>query len=404
MVSDEKTMKLLYISRCQFVRREDGIYALPAYGDFYWHKYLDVFDSVHVLGEPIKKYLNVEALAKLTDSRVCVDILPENTRPTDWIHDREVKNQLEKHIRAAQALLIKPSTRKGIMAIKLAKKYNKPYMIEMTGDLKLTLSQNPSLAKRLYGPILHKQTLSAIKDCPFGLYVTEHYLQKVYPIKGEQCGCTDTVILPPDAAVLDKRLAKIQNYTPDAVYKIGMVASYHDTRKGLDTALEALALLKDLKVELHVLGVGTEEDRNKWYALAEKHQVKDKLFFDTPLASIEKVLAWNDDMDLIILPSRSEGLPRCIVESISRACPCVVSDVCGLPELVDKRWVHAPADYTQLAHLIKTLLTDKTLLSQVANQNFKHAFNYTQEVLTKRRNTFLTRFKKYCEEKTGISA
>ena len=397
-------MKLLYIGRYQFIQKADGVYTLPAYGNAFWQKYLNVFDTVHVLGEPIKGYLYVGTLVKLTDSRVTVNVLPANTNPKEWVNDFEVKKQLKKYIQAAQAILIKPSSRKGIMAIKLAKKYKKPYMIELTGDLHRILLQHPNLFKRLYSPYLHSQITSAIKDCRFGLYVTESHLQKVYPISGEQCGCTDTNIPVPQESILQTRLNKISKYQPDTCYKIGLVGFYHGNHKGIDTALKAISLLQNIKAELHVLGIGTEEDRNKWYALAEKYQVKDKLFFDTPLTGIEKVLAWNDSMDLIILPSRSEGLPRCIVESISRACPCIVSDVCGLPELVDKRWIHNPEDAATLSGLMETLLSDKTLLSQAAKQNFEHSFNYTQDVLTKRRNAFLMRFKKYCEEKLEVRA
>ena len=179
---------------------------------------------------------------------------------------------------------------------------------------------------------------------------------------------------------------------------IGMVASYHDNRKGLDTALEALALTGNKKNKLHVLGLGTQEDRDKWLNYAEKYNVREQLIFDASLSGIENVLKWNDNMDIIILPSRSEGLPRCIVESLSRACPCVISNVCGMPELVEKKWLHNPDDSKKLALLINEMLSDKELMKNTAKTNFVKSKEFKFDVLKKKRNAFLSEFKEYCEK------
>ena len=124
-------MDLLYISKYQFKKYDEKTYALPAYGNHFWEKYLGVFDRVNVLAEEVKGYLDNGTLSEITDNRVFVDILPRNTAPKEFINDRVIKAELEKRIRVADAILIKPASRKGIMAIKIAEEYNKPYMIEI---------------------------------------------------------------------------------------------------------------------------------------------------------------------------------------------------------------------------------------------------------------------------------
>lgn len=390
-------MRLLYVSKFQFKKMGGQDYALPAYGNHFWEKYLDVFDGIDILAEEVKSYLDNGTLSQITDPRISVEILERNTAPNEIVNDFKIKRTLRNYIEKADAILIKPASRKGMMAIKIAKKLNKPYMIEMTGDLKLTLQNNHNLLKKIYGGILHKQVLSAIKDCPFGLYVTESYLQKVYPIKGKQCGCTDTVLPYISEGVLKKRIKKIESMSEGSDMKIGMVASYHDSRKGIDTAIKALANLKEKNITLHILGLGTQEDRDKWYEFAKQYSVDDRLFFDPSVSGVENVLLWNDEMDICILPSRSEGLPRCIVESISRGCPNIVSNVCGMPELVGEHWIHEIDDYEKLASLIEELLLDKDLLKKVANESFEHSKNYEFDVLKKKRNAFLSEFREYCE-------
>ena len=382
-------MNLLYICSFQFDIRNDGVYSSPAYGDSFWGKYLNSFDSITVLGEPEKDYIKDNSLVKIKDERIKVFVIPANSRPQDLVNDRAVKRELRKHISTASAILIKPASRKGVMAIRLAKKYNKNYCIELTGDLNLSLKTHKSLIRRLYRPIIHNKIVHAIKDCKYGLYVTSEYLQKVYPIRGYQCGCTDTVLPSIDESVLHKRIQKIKESNNGiTTIKLGLIGTYHDNRKGIDTAIKAISILDNKRIELHILGRGIEEDRKRWYSFAEKEKSRSQLFFDSPKSSQEEVFSWIDSIDIIILPSRSEGLPRCIVEAMSRACPCITSDVCGLPELIDKKWVHSPNDFRCLANHINAMVENVDEMIQSAELNFKKAHDFLLENLNKRRSMF----------------
>lgn len=124
--------------------------SLPAYESRFWEKYLDVFSKVHVLGENIEGYLDNGTTSLITNSNVQVDIIPGNTNPKDFVNDRIIKEILEKEILEAEAILIKPSNRKGMMAIRIAEKYKKSYMVELTGDLNLTLRMHRKVLKRMY--------------------------------------------------------------------------------------------------------------------------------------------------------------------------------------------------------------------------------------------------------------
>lgn len=392
-------MKLLYISCYQFKKMDGKNYALPAYGNSFWTKYLDVFESVHVLGETIKEYLDNGTMAEITQPSVSMEIIPSTTHPRDFKNDSVVKEILEERIKKADAILIKPSSRKGMMAIKIAEKYKKPYMIELTGDLRLTLKENPNLLKKLYGPVIHRRILKSIRHCKYGLYVTEKYLQKVYPIEGKQCGATDASVDTILDKVLEDRLHKIETMDVHKKVSIGLIGSYHDERKGIDTAIEALAKISPevLSAELNILALGTEEDREKWRKYAEKVGLKHSLNFPPSCDSTQKVLEWIDTQDINILPSRSEGLPRCIVEAMSRGCPCITSNICGLQELINDKWLHAPSDFVKLSELIIKILSNKEEMKSTALENFDNSKRFLKPVLTKSRNEFLMDFKKYCE-------
>ena len=391
-------MELLYICMYQFVIDESGCYAIPSFGDHFWKKYLDVFDCIHIIGEPLKEYLDKSKLAKLDTSKIKVDLLPANNSPQDWKNDGLIKENLEKAIIDAKSIIIKPASRKGIIAIKVAKKYNKPYMIEMTGDLYTALKHHTNLLKRLYAPIIYSQIKKAIKDCEFGVYVTDHYLQEKYPIKGQTCGSSDAVIKQLNNCVLERRMKKILD--DRNIIKIGLVGFYHDSNKGIDTAIEAIAKIKNsgIPTSLNILGNGNEKDREYWFSYADKQLLpRECIEFPAPIVGIDNMFKWYDSMDIIILPSRSEGLPRTIVEAISRACPCVTSNVCGLTELIDVKWTHNPGDSEKLAELLNMMISNKNEMTEAAKKNFSHAEYYLESVQTGKRVAFMKEFRNYCE-------
>lgn len=387
-------MKLLYICTYQF-KIVDGVpYTVPAYGDAFWDQFTESFDSIDVLAEPLR---DANVLVKpISRKDINVKIIPANARPLDIFNDRAVKKELTQAISNCECLMIKIASRKAIMAIEIAKKYRKPYMIGCTGDLYRDLLTSESLLRRLYAPIIYRQSLRAIKDCAFGTYVTQEYLQSVYPISGIMCGYTDTILPYLDSAVLEKRLIRIAGTNNRPFIELGIIGTYHDNRKGYDTAIEALQIINNPKLRLRILGIGTLEDQHKWIEYGKLRGVNN-IVFDKPVSGVENVFKWIDNIDISILPSRSEGLPRSIVESISRACPCIISNVCGMPELVNNKWLHAPEDATKLANLLKTMVNDIEAMKQAATENFELSKNYTIETVRKKRKEFYDDFINYAK-------
>lgn len=384
-------MDLLYISDFKFSIKDNKIHSLSAYSDAFWQKYLDVFSKIHVVG--VLEQKNTKGMIEIRDNRISISFLPQNHKPHQFFNDFVIKKELRRLFSLYNAIIIKPSSRKGMIAIKIAEELKKPYMIEMTGDIESSLSTHNHLSRRLYAPFIFRQIKKTIRNCKFGLYVTSAFLQKKYPISGLQCGCTDTNLEGIEPSILAKRIKKINE--SNEPYRIGLIGMYHDNRKGLDTAIKALSRAKH-DIELHVLGNGEEKDRKKWIAFANKQGFR-KLFFDGVLNGSKLVFDWIDACDLIILPSRSEGLPRCIVEAMSRGCPCVTSNVCGLPELIDEKWTHNPNDYLELSKKVDELLSEKNFLIHEANCNFEKSKKYVLSEQKRIRNDFLISFKNYCE-------
>lgn len=388
-------MQLLYISTFMFHKEGKQTFALPSCADSFYEKYLDVFDSVRVLGEEAKSYLDQSSLVEMINPNIQVEIIPANTNPKDFKNDYVLRKILIDEILKAEAILIKPSTRRGMMAIKIAEKYRKPYMIEMTGDIHNALLQNPSRIRRMYAPILYKQIKNRIRNCEYGLYVSKYYLQKKYPIKGKTCGCSDANITKLNPEVLEERIRRINELDFDERVDLALVGFYQGTGKGVDTAIRALSRL-DERFHLNILGNGTEENRKHWIEYGEQRGVIGRIHFPQPLPSSKEVIDWLKSMDIFVLPTRSEGLSRAMLEAMSTALPCIVTDICTMPELVSKEWLHPLGDDKLLAEKIQSMVSDKTLMIKVAKQNFDRATDYEFEKLRIKRNQFLKEFKDYC--------
>lgn len=386
-------MKLLYICTYQFIFKNGFPCTVPAYGDGFWDQFTESFDSVDVIGEPLRDEEHTLTIP-ITRKDISVSIIPANARPFDIRNDAEVKKQLETAIMGCECVMIKIASRKANMAIKLAKKYGKPYMIGVTGDLYRDLITSKSVLRRLYAPIIYKQSLKTIKDCKFGTYVTQKYLQSMYPIEGMMCGYTDTLLPYVKEEVLESRLEWINGMQNREYIDLGIIGTYHDNRKGYDTAIQALEKLNNPRVRLRILGVGTSEDQHYWISYGMDHGIKN-VIFDKPVSGVENVFKWIDSIDISILPSRSEGLPRSIVESISRACPCVISNVCGMPELVNEKWLHNPEDDDKLAELLSKMIEDEGNMIEAAKENFHRALDYTLDSVRKKRTAFYDAFKEY---------
>ena len=180
-----------------------------------------------------------------------------------------------------------------------------------------------------------------------------------------------------------KKIDKIDN---KKIYKLGLIGSLSIKYKGHNTAIKAINLLKDkYNLELHFLGKG---DPEYWKKLASEYGIENLIKFDGVRPSGKPVYEWMDEMDVFLIPSLQEGLPRALVEAMSRGCPAIGVKTGGIPELLDKKFVAKKKDYKQVAELIDILLTDTDKMKQQAIRNFRKAGEFQMKILYEKRKNF----------------
>lgn len=140
-------------------------------------------------------------------------------------------------------------------------------------------------------------------------------------------------------------------------------------RKDLETLLRAFAAsqCRDQRSSRLVL-VGDGEQRSELQSLAETLGVAERTTF---MGYREDRLQLLRGFDVFVLPSRLEGIPRCVMEAMAANVPVIASDIPGSRELLDSGSCGVlvpPGDFMSLASAIDAMMVsaDRASLAGVA--------------------------------------
>ncbi len=141
---------------------------------------------------------------------------------------------------------------------------------------------------------------------------------------------------------------------------------YFRRHKGLDLLLDALALLDLNKLKLTILLIGQGPEEQALKAQAASLKLGDRVRF---LPFQPKPCPWLKAIDLLLLPSRSEGLGSVALQAQSLGTPVLGCRAGGIPEAVTHDqggWLVSPEDPQALAKAIQLLATDHDLRQRLA--------------------------------------
>jgi len=106
-------------------------------------------------------------------------------------------------------------------------------------------------------------------------------------------------------------------------------------------------------------------------------------------AGSEGILPFLDGVHLYIHPSKQEGLPRVVIEALSRGRISLGSTAAGIPELLDKEFLHRPGDWKKLAEDIRRIYTDSLKWDRIILSNLSKAEEYLEDNLQQIRFEYL---------------
>ena len=301
--------------------------------------------------------------------------------------DRQKNDRIiEQEVRKADACVVHVPSFVGDSVARVAKGLGKPYFTVVVGCA-WDGYWNYNWVGKLIAPFRYASLRKVQRDALYSIYVTQEFLQLRYPTKGKAIGCSDVNISTGEESVLERRMNHIANRS--GILKIATVAAVNVRYKGQEYVIRALGRLKKLGIlmEYHLVGGGDDTFLKK---TANIYGVETQDIFHG-LMPHERILPFLDGMDLYVQPSKQEGLPRALIEAMSRGCLSLGSRTAGIPELLPSRYVFRRGNVGDIVKMLSRVT--QTDLYEQAQRNFEEAKLYDFTVLNKRRNNFMDEFK-----------
>jgi hypothetical protein len=175
---------------------------------------------------------------------------------------------------------------------------------------------------------------TACTEAPAIAYVTQRSLQNDYPPGNGYSTNFSDVTLTDDWYV---ELGRVFTGARNREWRVIHVGSFTQLYKGQDTLLRAIASCRHAGLSIRVTFVGDGRYRTRTEQLASELGLAGCVRFTGDIPHGRAVKDLLDEADLFVLPSRTEGLPRSLLEAMARGLPCIATSVGGVPELLDSR-------------------------------------------------------------------
>lgn len=302
----------------------------------------------------------------------------------------KVRNIITSEIKNTDYIVARLPSFIGNIAIDIAKKFKKPYLVEVVA-CPWDAFWNHSFKGKLVAPFMYYATKKRVRDAKYVLYVTNEFLQKRYPTNGKSTGCSDVSLVEFYDDILDARLEKISNIDKQDKIVLGTTAAVDVRYKGQQYVIKALGKLKKQGItnyEYQLVGGG---DQSYLKLVARKYNVSEQVKF---LGSIphNEVFKWLDTIDIYVQPSRQEGLPRALIEAMSRGLPAFGARTGGMPELLEPKFIfsNTSKNIEEIIEILKSF--DQEVMLEQAKRNYEESKKYEKKEIEELRRRFFVEF------------
>lgn len=383
---------VLFVHNGPLYKESSGSYFGVHYTDNVVNRYLSLGDVVNFMMRVHPVENPGDQFSRLTSGSLTVTNVPDVLSPAGRLKNaRRAREVIKKSVEEADVIVARIPSLIARWAVGYAREMGKPYIVECVACNWDALSNHKWYVKAT-APFYFLAQRKVIKEAPFVIYVTKEFLQRRYPTRGESFSISNVELAQPDEKVLQERLERIANRNSQTTpNKLVTVASVSTPYKGQADIIAALKMLKDkgTACEYHLVGDG-DPQRLKQAALREG--VSELVHFHGAIPH-SQVFSILDDMDIYVQPSKQEGLPRAVIEAMSRGMPALGAKTGGIPELLPASRIFPPGDTAEAARILEVMMSTADLRAE-AKANFKTSMQYSIEHLERKRQEAFSRFMK----------
>lgn len=156
-------------------------------------------------------------------------------------------------------------------------------------------------------------------------------------------------------------------------YVVAIIGRIYFKSKGHDLFINAMASYIDKLQGIKLLVVGDGQDREHL-----RHMVISK-----GLDSYVRFIPWSNDLsniyamiDMVIMPSRNEGLPLVLLEAMCHGLPIIASNLGGIAEILSSDWLFNNNDSSSIIQtLLRVKKADNTELIKMNKDKVLEKYN-----------------------------
>ncbi len=410
-------MRLVVTLEARFTMTPDGkVWTDCGFSASFWQRYLSVFEAVRVVARARHENTVSSDWRMVNDGAIDFFPIPYYVGPYEYLKKRKlIRSILRDAVHTNDAVLMRVGSRIADDLTPSIWKLRKPYGLEVVTDPYEVFA--PGAVRHAFRPLFRMTATRNLKrQCARATavsYVTQRALQSRYPAS-TQIGSSD-VELTREAIVDQPKVQETyfssvelndKGYVEasrsfgnsSSVPRLVFVGSLAQMYKGVDVLLYAIKhLMRDgMRVNATIIGEG--KHRGELENLSHELGIEEQVRFAGQVTAGCAIRAHLDRADLFVMPSRTEGLPRAMIEAMARALPCIGSDAGGIPELLDPEYLVRPGDAASLAAKIRHVLLNPAQLNKMSARNLLEARKYSEEILEARRNRFYRFLRERTEE------
>lgn len=260
-----------------------------------------------------------------------------------------------------------------------------PYAVELVGDIDDVL--RVLLPKQVHF-LIRSLVLSifryVVRRARGVAYVTSSTLQLKYP-----CG-VDALSASYSSVTIDYVAERRPPLSEHEFIRIISVGTFSKSYKGFDTIIRAVKSMVDRAIKVEAVIVGDGDLLSEYVALSESLGLSGLVVF-TGRVSRDEVLKFMDVANVYISASRTEGLPRVIVEAMSRSLPVISTPVGGCGEIVLPDYLFPVDNVDLLVERVESLFGSDTAWLESMNYSRRVAHDFLRERVEGNRNAFMER-------------
>ena len=385
----------------RFSRTPDGaIWTVTAFPYSFWTRYLSAFEQVVVVARVLDVPVPPADGKRADGAGVTFHGIPHYHGPLQFaLKYASIRAAVRRSVDLSHAVIMRVPSFLSIVLEPVLIRRGQPYSLEVVGDPYDVFA--PGVLQHPFRPMFRHYLTTALRNqCRRATgvaYVTKHALQRRYPCASLMTGVSDIELrheaFSTHYSSIELKAGQLVALSPKRATDgrratLAFVGSLEQLYKGPDVLLRAVAASVASGFDLKLLVVGDGKYRGMLEDLARKLNVAERCQFLGQLTAGAPVQNVLDSSDLFVLPSRTEGLPRAMIEAMARSLPCIGSNVGGIPELLPKEDMVQPGDVADLARKIQEFLSDPQRLVRTSERNVAIARQYLEQDLQKRRTEF----------------